>query len=396
MSSKATNKVVNYYGKRDIRVEEILMPVPGEGQVLIKLAWCGICGTDLHEYTGKSNGPILCPTADTAHGITGEKLPICLGHEFSGVISQVGPGVKGEWKKGDRVIVEPTISCFKCYACKHNFRNACSSLGFVGLSGYGGGLAEYTVAGEGFLHKLPDNVSLQHGAMVEPLAVGMHAVERSGAAPGCTALVCGAGPIGCFVTKVLIAMGASKVIVSEPSGSRRKMATHAGAHHVISPREDDVVSKCRELTGGDDVGVDVSFECAGVEASLTAAIAALRPRGTCVNVAIWSTKPQIDMNALVLGEKTLRAVICYESNHKPAIESLSSGKISLDGQYLTLPTWASPVLTCFENTCPSRGFVTGTASLDDIVEKGFHELINNNEQREFIYLRPRTQMVASY
>ncbi|KDE03763.1 hypothetical protein, variant [Microbotryum lychnidis-dioicae p1A1 Lamole] len=323
MSNEATNKVVNYYGKRDIRVEENPMPVPGEGQVLIKLAWCGICGTDLHEYT---DGPILCPTAGTAHGITGEKLPFCLGHEFSGVISKVGPGVKGEWRKGDRAIVEPTISCFKCYACKHNFRNACSSLGFVGLSGY-------AVAGEGFLHKLPDNVSLQHGAMVEPLAVAMHAVQMSGATKGCTALVCGAGPIGCFVTKVLIAMGASKVIVSEPSGSRRKMATHAGAHHAISPREDDVVSKCRELTGGDDVGVDVSFECAGVEASLTAAIAALRPRGTCLDVAIWSTKPQIDMNALVLGEKTLRAVICYESKHKPAIETLSSGKISLDGQY---------------------------------------------------------------
>ncbi|SCV67122.1 BQ2448_5768 [Microbotryum intermedium] len=365
MLTKTTNKVVNYYGMRDIRVEESPMPVPAEGQVLIKLAWLRKAPW-MSLQVWNVNGPILCPTADKAHEITGEKLPICLGHEFSGIISKVGPGVKGQWKEGERVIVEPTISCYKCYACKHNFRSACSSLGFVGLSGYGGGLAEYTIAGEGFLHKLPDNVSLQYGAMVEPLAVAMHAVQMSGATEGCSALICGAGPIGCFVTKVLIAMGATKVIVSEPSGSRRKMATHAGAHHVISPREDDVVSKCRELTGGDDIGVDVSFECAGVEASLTAAIAALRPRGTCLNVAIWSTKPQIDMNALVLGEKTLRAVICYESNHKPAIESLSSGKISLDG------------------------FVTGTASLDDIVEKGFHELINNKEQRKLENSRDRS------
>ncbi|ORY66796.1 chaperonin 10-like protein [Leucosporidium creatinivorum] len=347
-----TMKAARYYGVHDIRIEDVPIPQAKEGQCLVKVAWCGICGTDLHEYEA---GPILCPSASKAHPITGETLPVCLGHEFSGIITSLGASLQGSWKVGDRVVVEPVISCHSCYACQHGYNNACTSLGFIGLSGYGGGLAEYIATDEQYLHKLPEGVSLQDGAMVEPLSVAMHAVEQAGMKKGDTALVLGAGPIGCFVIKTLIAKGASTVICSEPSSSRRRMATLAGATHVLTPpREGDIIAQVKALTEGN--GVDVSFECAGVQATINTGIGALRPKGVCVNVAIWSIQPKIDMNALVLQEKTLKGVICYKNNHSSALSYLASGEINLDG------------------------FVTGTAALADVVEKGFKELINNNEQ----------------
>ncbi|KAK4053293.1 hypothetical protein OIO90_003905 [Microbotryomycetes sp. JL221] len=353
-----------YYGAKDLRIESIDVPsIEGKPDaVLIKIAWCGICGTDLHEF---ESGPILCPTTDKAHPITGATLPICMGHEFSGIVEEVGSNVK-EYQVGDKVVVEPTISCHTCYACKNDYTNACESLGWVGLSGgeMNGGLSEFVAIDQSYVHKLPENVSLQFGAMVEPLSVAMHAVDRANFQKGATALVLGCGPIGAFTTKSLIARGASKVIVSEPSGSRRKMAELAGAHHVLDPTKVDIVKEVQKLTG-DDKGVSAAFECAGVQQTLETAISAVRTRGIVVNVAIWSYEPKVNMNALVLGEKTVTGVICYKNNHKPAIEALASGKIDLEG------------------------FVTATTTLNDVIEKGFKELIHNNEQHVKILVSPK-------
>ncbi|KAK4048947.1 hypothetical protein OIV83_004503 [Microbotryomycetes sp. JL201] len=361
MSSQQTMLAAMYYGAKDLRVEQIPVPtIQKPDQVLIKIAWCGICGTDLHEF---ESGPILCPSKETPHPITRAKLPICMGHEFSGIVQDVGADVK-DYQKGDKVVVEPTISCHECYACKSDYTNACETLGWVGLSGgYCGGLSEFVTIEQSYLHKLPENVSLQQGAMVEPLAVAMHAVDQAKFEKGGTALVLGAGPIGCFVIKSLIARGASKVICSEPSSSRRRMAELAGAHHVLSPKDTDIVQRVSELTGHDK-GVSAAFECAGVQQTLETAISAVRTRGIVVNVAIWSTKPQIDMNALVLGEKTLTGMICYLNNHGPAIEALSTGQIDLSG------------------------FVTATTTLDKVVDRGFKELIHNNEQHVKILVSP--------
>ncbi|KAL8279792.1 hypothetical protein RQP46_007887 [Phenoliferia psychrophenolica] len=265
-------KAALFYGAGDIRVEDVPIPDLRPDQVQVQVA----C-SDLHEYT-----------------------------KFSGIITKVGADA-GEWALGDRVVVEPVISCKKCYSCTNARSNVCDKIGFIGLSGWGGGLAEYinVNAHDGFLHLLPDNVSLEDGAMVEPLAVAMHAVQASKLVVGGTALVVGAGPIGCFIVKTLLGQGASKVIVSEPSAMRRAMATRAGAHHVFNPMEDDVVLECHNLTGGADVGVNVSFECAGVQKALDQALGSLMTRGTCVNVAVWDVEARIDMVALILKEKTL-------------------------------------------------------------------------------------------
>ncbi|KAL8291234.1 hypothetical protein RQP46_002212 [Phenoliferia psychrophenolica] len=347
-------QAARYYGLHDLRVEDVPIPLPKDDQVQIKVAWCGICGSDLHEYT---SGPIAIPMTDP-HPLTGDTVPIIMGHEFSGTITLVGPDVKGSWKVGDRVVVEPVISCQKCYSCKIHRPNICNKLGFLGLSGGGGGLAEYICVNgnDAFLHALPDNVSLEYGAMVEPLAVAMHAVQASKLVAGQTALVVGGGPIGLFITQTLLSQGCSLVVVSEPSAVRRAAATHAGAHHVFDPREADVIASCRELTGGGDMGVDVSFECAGVQAGLDVALGALRPGGICVNVAIWDRKAEVDMVGLLMGEKTLTGVLCYHDNHPTALASLANGSINLDG------------------------FVTSKIAIKDVVKSGIEELLHHNER----------------
>ncbi|GAA5887054.1 hypothetical protein JCM6882_009432 [Rhodosporidiobolus microsporus] len=354
-----TMQAALFHGKGDIRIETLDVPTPKDGEVLVKVAWCGICGTDLHEYEA---GPILCPSKDTPHPITGCTLPVCLGHEFSGIVETVGPNVKGNFQRGDRVVIESVISCSNCYACQIGCNNACTSLGFVGLSGLGGGLSEYFSSPEQYLYKLPDHVSLKSGAMCEPLAVAVHAVKRSGFKPGQSAAVFGAGPIGCFLTKVLIAQGASTVFVSEPSSTRRSKATLAGAHHVLCPIANDVVGTIKSLTGG--AGADVAFEAAGNERALKAAIEAVRTRGTICNVSVWSKAPAVEMNSLVFGEKHLIGASCYRDDHPTVIDALASGLINLDQ------------------------FVTATIPLDQLVEGGFKELIHNNEQHVKILVSP--------
>ncbi|GAA5935372.1 2,3-butanediol dehydrogenase [Sporobolomyces koalae] len=364
-SDRAVMKSALFYGKHDIKVEQIPRPTPQGRQVLVKVAWCGICGTDLHEFEA---GPILCPTNETPHALTGTGLPVCLGHEFSGIVDAVGDECN-DWKVGDRVCIEAVISCHECYACKIGCNNACSKLGFVGLStstNLGGGLSEYYLCDrpEDYLHRLPDSVSLKAGAMCEPLAVAIHAVKRSGFKKGEKVLVCGSGPIGSLLITVLKSKGASQIIVSEPSSARRAVAERAGADHLLDPMSIDVVAKVKELTGGPDCGVNVAFEAAGNGKALEAAIGATCTRGRVLNVSVWSKPAVIDMNKLVFEEKTILGSSCYRGDHEELLAALDSGSIKLED------------------------FITATIPLDDLVEKGFKELIHNNENHVKILVSP--------
>ncbi|GAA5940839.1 hypothetical protein JCM3775_006828 [Rhodotorula graminis] len=356
-------KAAIYRGAKDIRIEEVDKPTVKAGHCLVKVAYCGICGTDLHEY---ESGPILVPDK-VPHPVTGCSLKdgICLGHEFSGIIEEVGDNVEGDWKKGDRVVIEAVISCKECYACRSGCNNACSKLGFVGISGLGGGLSEYFLSPAAYLHRVPDDVSLRIAAMSEPLAVAAHAVRRSGFQKGQSALVLGAGPIGCFLVKVLIAQGASTVIISEPSSTRRNKAKLAGAHHLFSPLEDDIPARVRELTGSDE-GVDVAFEAAGNERALDAGIRSLKVRGTLLNVSVWSRPPKVDLNEVVFKERQLLGSSCYYMDHPAVMEALKTIDLS--------------------------AFVTGVIPLEDLVEKGFEELVHNNEAHVKILVSPSGDM----
>lgn len=306
------------------------------------------------------HGPIFAPPTGTPHPLTGEEVPITLGHEFAGVVAELGEGVEG-LRVGDRVAVEPSIVCGRCDACQQGRYNVCASLGFVGLSGSGGGFSQYVVAEQRWVHPLGE-LGTDVGALVEPLAVAYHAVRISGARSGQTALVFGAGPIGLVTTAALRAAGVEDVAVVEPAEVRKAKATVAGATHVLDPTEGDVVEAVLELTKGR--GADVSFECAGIDAVLASAIRGTRVGGTCVNVAIWGHEAKVAMNDLVFREVNLLGSLAYADDHPATIRMIAEGKVD------------------------PHQFITGRIGLDDIVEKGFEELIGNKEENVKILVRP--------
>jgi (R,R)-butanediol dehydrogenase/meso-butanediol dehydrogenase/diacetyl reductase len=351
-------KAARFHGPGDIRIEDVPEPEVGLGQVEVTVDWCGICGTDLHEFL---EGPIFIPARGAPHPITGAELPVVMGHEFAGVVSAVGSGVSGIGE-GDRVAVEPYYVCGECVACVAGRYNICRKLGFIGLSGQDGGFAEKCVVDSRWIHPLGD-LPTDVGALVEPLAVGYHAVRLSGLRPGGTAAVFGAGPIGLVTTAALKAAGAGQVIVVEPAAARKAKATPAGADTVLDPTETDVAAAVRDLTGG--AGADVTFECAGIDAVLASAIGAVRPGGTVVNVAIWGHVPQVAMNDLVLSEISVIGSLAYCGDHSDTIALLRDGKVA------------------------AEQFITGRIGLDDLVKGGFRELIDNKEENVKILVSPK-------
>lgn len=294
---KSTMKAIRFHGQRDIRLDTIEAPRVGAGKVKIAPKFCGICGSDLHEYLGGAN---LIPKPENPHPITKETLPLTLGHEFSGIVEEVGDGVESV-KPGDRVCVQPIIYDGDCRSCVRGLVNCCDRNGFVGLSGWGGGLCEAMVVPESCVKQLPDNVTLEEGALVEPLAVGWHAVDISPFKETDSVLILGAGPIGLAVVQVLAGRGCKNIIISEVSTKRREFAAQFGAHHTIDPINEDMVARVTELTGG--LGADVAFDAAGVQAALDPAFAALKARGTLVNIAVWEKRAGIAMNGLVFRER---------------------------------------------------------------------------------------------
>jgi len=352
-------KAARFHGPGDIRIEDVPEPQVQPGTVKVEVEWCGICGTDLHEYL---EGPIFAPTGEAPHPLTGESIPITLGHEFAGVVHELGEGVT-DLRVGDRVVIEPYLVCGTCDACRQGRYNVCQSLGFIGLSGQGGGFSQFVVAERRWIHPLGE-LGTDVGALVEPLAVAYHAVRLSGAQPGHTALVFGAGPIGLVTTAALRAAGVEEIIVVEPADVRKAKAPGAGADHIIDPTQVEVVAAVHELTKGR--GADVSFECAGIDQVLRSAIQSTRVGGTCVNVAIWGHEASVAMNDLVFREVNLLGSLAYANDHPATIEMIASGKVD-----------------------PYQ-FITGRIDLDDIVKLGFEELIENKEENVKILVRPTT------
>lgn len=350
-------KAARYYGQKDIRVEQVAEPTVGPGQVGVRVEWCGICGTDLHEFL---EGPIFAPAAGSPHPLTGESVPVTLGHEFAGVVDEVGDGVT-HVAVGDRVVVEPYLTCGTCPPCRAGRYNVCQTLGFIGLSGGGGGFSERVVAAGPRVFGLGD-LSTEIGALVEPLAVAYHAVRLSKAGPGSTAAVFGSGPIGLVTTAALRAAGVEQVIVVEPAAARKAMAPGAGATTVVDPTGSDVLEAVRDLTGG--AGVDVAFECAGIDGVLANAIRTAKAGGLVVNVAIWGHPATVAMNDLVFNEVAVLGSLAYCDDHEATIRLLQDGKVD------------------------AEQFITGRIGVEDIVEGGFRELVENKDENVKILVHP--------
>ncbi|GLB65779.1 2,3-butanediol dehydrogenase [Arthrobacter mangrovi] len=350
-------KAARYYARKDIRIEDIPEQELKPGTVAIDVAWCGICGTDLHEYL---EGPIFIPPKGSPHPISGEEAPVTLGHEFSGTVSAVGEGVT-DLEAGQSVVVEPYIIRDDVDTGPGEAYQLSKDMNFIGLGGRGGGLSQKIVVERRWVHPVGD-IPLDQAALIEPLSVGHHAFVRSGAKAGDTAIVGGAGPIGLLTAAVLKASGLT-VYISELSEARKKMARDTGvADQVFDPREGNVAGKVRELTGGK--GADVGFECSSVPVVLDMLMDAVRPGGVIVNVSIWGRKPEVDMPSLVLKEIDLRGTIGYANDHESTIKLVQEGKLDL------------------------APFITARIPLDELITGGFEQLINNNEEHVKILVNP--------
>ncbi|WP_424929750.1 2,3-butanediol dehydrogenase [Amaricoccus tamworthensis] len=348
-------KAARWYGVKDIRVEEVVSPEPGPGEVALKVAWTGICGSDLHEYLA---GPIFIPVEED-HPLSRDRAPITMGHEYCGTVTELGEGVTNV-AVGDRVAVEPIFACGKCPACLEGKYNLCDNLGFVGLSGGHGGFASVSVVPARMVHKMPDALSMEQGALVEPAAVALHAVRMSKIQAGDSAAVFGAGPIGLLVVEALRVAGAAQVHVIEPSEERRAKALELGATSAIDPTKDDPVGKIRDATGG----VHVAFEVTGVPQVLPQCIDSTRHEGQTLIVSIWEGEASFQPNTAVLKERQLLGTIAYRNVYPAVMELMTQGYFS------------------------AGNLVTKRISIDNIVSEGFEALVAEKSQVKILVEAP--------
>ncbi|WP_047152963.1 2,3-butanediol dehydrogenase [Aneurinibacillus tyrosinisolvens] len=342
-------KAALWHNLRDVRVEDIAEPSVGKNDVKIKVSYCGICGSDLHEYLA---GPIFVPVEEP-HPISKDKAPIIMGHEFAGEVVGVGESVTSV-KVGERVCVEPILSCGKCASCQKGHYNVCEQLGFVGLSGGYGGFAEYSVVPASMVHKIPDHMTWEQAALVEPTAVAVHAVRQSGLKIGDSVAVFGTGPIGLLVIQAAKAAGASQIIAVEVSPERREIAKQVGAHVIANPLEVDVVQTIKEHTNG--LGVDVAFEVAGIESTINAAIESTRSEGNVVNISIWERPAEIPVNNFILTERRMTSIIAYRNIFPQVIQLIANGQIQ------------------------ASELVTRKIDIEHIVSEGFEALTQSKNQ----------------
>jgi len=341
-------RAVVFYGVEDIRVCEVEKPKAGRGEVIVEIKSAAICGTDLHYYRG-----------DAIPG----KLPIILGHEFSGVVVEVGEGVK-DVSKGDRVVGPPSISCGECYYCREGREQLC--LNRIGLGVHiDGCLAEYVKIprADRALCKLPDDISFEEGCLIgDVMLTGFHAAEK--VTPGDIVAVFGTGPIGFSSMLFARVKGASKVICV----GRRDVALNFAREKLrvdatVNVKRENVVEKIKDLTGG--LGVDVAIDAAGAQFTLKSAIDCLKRGGKLVVPALFAEPPTLDMIKVTMNELEIYGVLCPANVNEiqRVIEILRSKKIDV------------------------RSFITHRLSLDE-VPRGFEILDKRIDNPVKVIIKP--------
>ena len=300
-----------YEGNRSIRQGPGELVAPKSGEVQLKISHCGICGTDLHIYHGAMDARVT--------------MPLVMGHEMSGTVHEVGEDVR-DFASGDKVVVMPLAPCGDCPACAAGHSHICHDLDFLGIDTPGAFQSYWTVPAY-TLHRMPSLLSLEHGALIEPLAVACHDVRLADVKRGDQVVVIGGGPIGMLVALVARQSGAD-VIVSEINPYRVDLANRLGLH-AIDPRATDLVDLVMKRTDG--AGADIVFEVSGSQAGATIMSELLRTRGLAVIVAIFAQQPKIDLFRFFWRELRLKGVRVYESeDFKAAIDVAASGALPLD------------------------------------------------------------------
>lgn len=364
-------------------------------EVLVKISYCGICGTDLLCYKTETNFfKKLDPK--TGHPLSGLNYPVVMGHEFSGTIVEVGANVakSGEVKVGDHIVCEPTCYCRDkprwpnsvvaksgkdinslCEACEMGLTNLCEEMGITGLGCANGGLAEYVVISAHHAVKVPDFIPLEIAALVQPLAVSYHAFRTLGFKKGSSVLIVGCGSIGIGCILAAQAFEAGSIVCSEPAEIRRMQAKNLGVDATFNPlgagELDAIVDQLKKLSP-EGRGFDYAFDCSGFPITFDTGLQSLKFRGKLVNLAIWpDNRPMTDFYPMdfTSGEKTITGSMCYTiEDFEGVIKAMTENKISLDN---------------------CKKLITKKVMLEDAVQGGFEELLQHKDKHMKILITPK-------
>ena len=342
-------KSARFYGTRDVRIEEVVLPPLKEDDVKIEVEWCGLCGSDKGLYEKPFTRSVFTP-----------------GHEFSGTVCEIGSAVT-QCKPGDRVIVNPLFTCGKCLSCRKGFPNLCENLVLYGLSGISGAFAEETTVKENMVVKIPDALPFDIAAVAEPTCIAAHALRVSKFKPGDTAAVFGTGQIGLLLINLLKISGCTKIIAVSRTASKLDLALKMGAHAVIRPDEVDAAEKIMEISGG----VDLAFELSGAQQSFSSALAALRARGELVVISLPAKPISFDVMPALHKELSILTSQCSNGEFPIVAELLADGSVA------------------------AGEIVTKKIHLDDIVKEGYETLLSDPTQLKILVTPKRENMAAS-
>ena len=306
-------KAAVFRGIRDLQIQEYPLRKLNHGEVLLNVHACGICGTDVHIYEGDEGSAVVDP-------------PVILGHEFSGEVCEIAPDVE-TIRVGDRVAIDPNIHCGKCSYCRKGKIHLCQNLSAIGVT-MDGGFAEYCLVPEKQVYKLPDHVSFEQGALVEPIACCLHGIDLADINSGDQVLIIGGGTIGLIMLQLVKNTGAAKTILIEPIANKRELALKHGADLVVDPLKDDLQEFIYQHTGD---GVDVIIECVGIKTTMEQAVQAARRGGTVMMFGLTSPNCEVVIHPFDIfrRELTIKSSFINHFTQARAVELLSSGRINV-------------------------------------------------------------------
>jgi len=330
-------KAAVWYGGKDVRVEDVQEPRVGADDVLIKVRAVGICGSDLHAFEGLSKRRVP---------------PLIMGHEFAGDVVELGSNVKG-LVEGVRVTVEPMLTCGECGPCKRGQSNICLNLRFMGLH-TPGALAEYVAAPAHRCYTIPEGVTYEEASLAEPLAVAVHAVNRTAVRLDDDVLLVGGGIIGLLILQVSKRRTTGQIIVTDLIDRRLRLAESLGADITVNPGREDVVKRVMGATSGQ--GVNVAVEVVGLQATLQQAVASVRKGGSVTVVGLLERMMTVDMMKVVSSEVEVRGTYTYAGgDFETSLNLIRDHKVNLEP------------------------FLAHTFPLEE-VQKGFEAMAGNGER----------------
>jgi L-iditol 2-dehydrogenase len=296
---------------KELVIKDIAKTQCGDNEVLINIKEVGVCGSDVHYYNKGRIGDFVV------------KKPIILGHESSGIISEVGDKVRG-FEVGDRVTIEPGVPCYTCDYCIDGNYNLCPNIVFMATPPYDGAFVEYITYDPNFVYKLPDNISLTAAALIEPLSVGYSASKRAKIKPGDNVLILGSGPIGISILEMVKAFGASKVYITDINDFRLGVAKKHGAYKTINVTKKDIFGELK------NVKIDSIIEASGAENSIINSIKLVRPGGAVVWVGMGKDDIRIPYSIITSKDLSIEGIFRYKNTYPSIISLLEGGKIKIE------------------------------------------------------------------